>query len=300
MSLASITAVSPDGTTRASFAPDANMICHSLRLDGTERLSQRRGLERYAEQGSTMGVPLLFPWANRLGRRSFSVAGREIELPRDPARVHEDGDGTPLHGLTPSLMRWGEAVTEPGRASARLSWTSPELLELFPFAHELDFTAELAPGELTIALAVRAVHGDPVPVAFGFHPYLQLVGAPREAWSIELPPCRALELDARMLPTGATRPAPDGPLALAERGYDDAFALEADGGRFTARAGERSLSVELLEGFPFAQIFSPPGTDFVCFEPMSAPANALVSGEGLTVLQPGEAHRARFRIRVNG
>ena len=30
-----------------------------------------------------------------------------------------------------------------------------------------------------------------------------------------------------------------------------------------------------------AQIFSPPGAPFVCFEPMTAPANALRSGDGL-------------------
>ncbi len=299
VSLVPVTAQSADGTTAASFVPEANMVCSSLLVGGSERLSQRRGLEAYAEQGSTMGVPLLLPWANRLGRRSFRVAGRQVSLPHDPARVHEDGDGTPLHGLTPSLMRWSEVSIEPAGVSAHLRWTSAELLELFPFAHELSYVAELAPNALTVTLTVRADHGDPVPVAFGFHPYLRLGDSARAEWTIELPPCRQLELDERMLPTGATRPSPPGPVSLGDRGFDDAFALEEPAGRFLARAGGRCLSVELMEGFPFAQIFSPPGADFVCFEPMSAPANGLVSGEGLSVLEPGEERRSRFRITVS-
>ena len=37
---------------------------------------------------------------------------------------------------------------------------------------------------------------------------------------------------------------------------------------------------------------------FICFEPMTAPANALRSGMGLRVLAPGERYRARFGVRV--
>jgi galactose mutarotase-like enzyme len=247
-----------------------------------------------------MGIPLLLPWANRLGSRSFRVAGREVTLPRDPARVHEDGEGTPLHGVIPSLMRWQPAQADDARASARLDWTDPALLALFPFPHTLRYEAELAARALSVTITVSATHGESVPVAFGLHPYLRLVGAPRERWTVELPPCEQLELGDRMLPTGGRLPAPAGRLTLAERSFDDAFALTEHGGRFTARAGETRLSVELLEGFPFAQVFSPPEADFVCFEPMVSPTNALVSGEGLRVLAPGEVHTASLRLSVGG
>ena len=53
-----------------------------------------------------------------------------------------------------------------------------------------------------------------------------------------------------------------------------------------------------LSGYPAAQVFSPRGAQFVCFEPMTAPANALRSGDGLRRVAPGAAFTAVFRIDV--
>ena len=64
----------------AAFVPDLNMIGCSLEHRGEELLGQRGGLAAYAERGSSMGIPLLHPWANRLdaaaGRASTSSATR--------------------------------------------------------------------------------------------------------------------------------------------------------------------------------------------------------------------------------
>ena len=46
-------------------------------------------------------------------------------------------------------------------------------------------------------------------------------------------------------------------------------------------------------------MFAPPGTNYICFEPMTAPANALNSGDGLHVIAPGEDYRTSFRVRVS-
>ena len=58
------------------------------------------------------------------------------------------------------------------------------------------------------------------------------------------------------------------------------------------------LAVTVEEGYPFAQVYSPPGAGFVCFEPMTAPTNALVTGSGLRFARPDEPFRARFEIAV--
>jgi aldose 1-epimerase len=44
----------------------------------------------------------------------------------------------------------------------------------------------------------------------------------------------------------------------------------------------------------------PPDQDFICFEPMTAPTNALVNGEGLALVAPGERYRAAFRVSISG
>ena len=51
-------------------------------------------------------------------------------------------------------------------------------------------------------------------------------------------------------------------------------------------------------GYPCAQVFAPAAGQFICFEPMTAPANALRSGDGLRLVQPGERFTAAFSVAV--
>jgi aldose 1-epimerase len=45
-------------------------------------------------------------------------------------------------------------------------------------------------------------------------------------------------------------------------------------------------------------VFAPPGRDLVCFEPMTAPVNALASGRELRWAAPGHKFRAAFALAV--
>jgi aldose 1-epimerase len=45
-------------------------------------------------------------------------------------------------------------------------------------------------------------------------------------------------------------------------------------------------------------VFSPRGKDFICFESMTAPTNALRSGVGLRRVAPGDTFSATFSISV--
>ncbi len=85
---------------------------------------------------------------------------------------------------------------------------------------------------------------------------------------------------------------------LAQRGFDDGYDSLAQPARFALTAGSRRLELEFLEGYPCAQVYAPPARQLLCFEPMTAPANALRSGAGLRVLEPGESYRATFAVSV--
>src|SRR5262249_45422199 len=102
----SITLTSADGSTTAEFVPAANMLCCSFAVDGDELLDRRRGVRAYAEQGKTMGVPLLYPWANRLEGFGYRAAGKEVALSDEDARIPRDDNGLPIHGVLPGLLRW--------------------------------------------------------------------------------------------------------------------------------------------------------------------------------------------------
>jgi galactose mutarotase-like enzyme len=249
-----------------------------------------------------MGIPLLYPWANRLAGFDYGVAGRTIELPSDPARIALDEHGLPIHGVIGGRLAWelARASGPPAQSlNGRLSWSEsrPELFEVFPFRHDLRYEARLGGGRLEVQITVHACGADPVPVAFGFHPYLSLADAARERWLIELPAMRHLALDDQQIPLGPGQAHDAQRFELSAREFDDGFDAVSEPARFSATA-ERRIELEFLEGYPCAQVFAPRASQFICFEPMTAPTNALRSGEGLKLLDPGEWYTARFSVSV--
>jgi galactose mutarotase-like enzyme len=283
------------------------MVCCSLEHQGDELLDFGKGLEAYAERGSTMGIPLLYPWANRLDGFEYEAAGKSVAFPDDRALTHADPNGLSIHGAIPGLMRWEpEERAAESMLSARLRWrspsasvsASPELGRLYPFDHEARLEIAIGPGALEVATIVRAAGEDRVPVSFGYHPYLRPAADARAGWRVKLPPgLERLALDSRMIPTGEREPVSETDLELADSSWDDGFAVASQPARFEVSSPSgRGIALELLEGYPFAQIYAPPGHDFICMEPMTAPTNALRSGDGLMVLAPGEEYRAAFRV----
>jgi len=282
---------------RAAFAPNVGMVGCSLTHRGEELLGQRDGLAGYRERGSTFGIPLLYPWANRLGAYEYSAGGRAVELARDSIKL--DPNGLPIHGLLAAYPGWEVSEADTRSLVARLDWAAdPRLMAGFPWPHELRLEVELSGGELTVATSVAPATDDPVPVSFGWHPYLRLPGVPRPEWRVELPVRARAELDERGLPTGAVEAVAPPPGPLGDRSYDDLFPELASPAVFALEGGDRRIEVELLEGYPLAQVYAPPGQELICFEPMTAPTNALVTGGGLRWAPAGEGFRATFRIRV--
>jgi aldose 1-epimerase len=288
----------------AEFVPGAGMLCCSLRHRGEELLAQNAGVAAYAQQGKTMGIPLLYPWANRLADFDYAVAGRAVRVPHDPGRVRVDANGLPIHGVIGGRMGWELTHAGEGAASslaARLSWSDsrPELFDVFPFRHELLYEARLHDGRLEIEVTVDACGKDAVPVSFGFHPYLSPPGDTRERWLIELPAMRALALDAQQIPIGPAQALASQRFELDAREFDDGFDTVPEPARFSVAGGTRRIELTFLQGYPCAQVFAPSAGQFICFEPMTAPANALRGGEGLRVLAPGERLTARFSVAVS-
>jgi aldose 1-epimerase len=281
------------GGLEAAFAPGAGMVCCSLRHEGEELLTQRDGLDAYAAKGTTMGIPLLYPWANRLGGWSYAACGREVSLEGTPVKA-DAGSGLPIHGVLP--RRW-EVVSAAGgsRVTAELV-PDDGFRAAFPFPHTVRLEASLSGRRLEIATTVEALDG-PVPVAFGFHPYVTLPGVARADYAVELPAMRRLELDERKLPAGGGEAVPAFSGPLGERTFDDGFDGLPDGAAFAVSGGGRRVEVRFEAGFGCAQLFAPPGKALICFEPMTAPADALRAG-GFPVAVPGEPHRARFSVTV--
>ena len=294
-----------DRDLRVAFAPGAGMVGYSLTHAGDELLGQRGGLAAYRDRGSSFGIPILHPWANRLSGPSYSVGGRNVDLDPERSPLHLDPGGLPIHGLLAGSPHWQVVGRTPGNGRAavatRLDYSAhEELAAAFPYPHELHVQAELTDDTLTVATIVLPTGDSAVPLSFGWHPYLRLPGVPRSDWRVELPVRRRAVLDERGLPTGETEPVTIEPGPLGDRTYDDHFVELDQPAVFAIEGGGRRVELELGQGYPYAQVFAPLGQEepYVCFEPMTAPVNALVSGEGLRSVSPGGSFRAEFRVRV--
>jgi galactose mutarotase-like enzyme len=293
----------PRGDLVARFAVGAGMVGCSLRHGGDELLGIGGGLPAYLDDGAVFGIPLLYPWANRLGGWSYEVAGRAVQL--DPASplLHGEEHCLPIHGALAATAAWvltGQGEDEDGAwLVGELDFAAhPELLAVFPFPHRLELAIRVGRDALGVATTVIADRGSPVPLSFGFHPYLALPGVARERWQVSLPAREKLLLDERQLPTGASRPRPAAHFVLGERTFDDLFAVPASPTRFSVAGGGRRVTVELRSGYPYAQIFAPPDAAVICFEPMTASIDALRSHDGLRVVPPGAAAKAVFTLAV--
>ena len=194
------------GDLEAVFLPGHGMLGASLRHEGVELLGRVENLSAAAASGSTAGIPLLYPWANRLAGFSYQTAGRKVTLDPSSPLLHFDASGLPMHGVPWSLLVWELTEARQDFLAARLDWTRSDLLEVFPFHHRLEMATTLRSDRLSIETTLLAGPDGPVPVSFGFHPYFGLPNIPRAQWRLELPAMRKLVLDGRGLPTGEERP----------------------------------------------------------------------------------------------
>ncbi|MDA0181601.1 aldose 1-epimerase [Solirubrobacter phytolaccae] len=260
----------------------------SLRHDGEELLGDVTA--HVPDRPWARGIPLLHPWANRLGGFAYMFDGTPVEL--DPADLYLEEHGLPLHGLRRAVTGWALTEHTDTRAAAA---HRVEGFAGFPFDHEIAQTAELDARRLTITTTIRA--GErPVPIAFGHHPFFQLPGVPRAEWALTLPVAERIVVDANLIPTGERTPAGalDGPLG--DRTFDDGYTYGGTGA-FVLEGGGRRIEVAFEDGYAYAQVFAPAIADIVCFEPMTAPADALRHGPDS--VPSGGTFSARFSVTID-
>ncbi|HEY6759887.1 MAG TPA: aldose 1-epimerase [Baekduia sp.] len=267
---------------------------------GREVLGRLGGLEAYAARGATFGIPFLHPWANRLGGFSYSAAGRDVALGADTPGLRVEEHGLPIHGLLAASRRWSVEEASEQTLRARLEWGGEEdaAFPAFPFPHELEMAVEQGETALRVSVTLTPTGDVGVPVSFGFHPYFQLpdVGT-GDRLVLRTGAMSRLELDERGIPTGAREPFAPREIAIADEHLDTAFTDLGEQPSFTLTRGDHALTVRFLEGYTHLQLFTPPGGDVVAIEPMTAPTNALRSGDGLRLAT--SPFRATFEVDVS-
>jgi aldose 1-epimerase len=283
------------GELSATFLPSLGMTGVSMRCNGREHLALPGGLAAL-RRGSTLGLPLLAPWANRLSEWHYRVGDVEVDLAGLPLRT--DGNGLPIHGLLVGRPGWRveRCTTRGGRAGvhAAIELDDPA----FPFPHRVEVTATAVDRRLTVDTTIVPTAQRAVPVAFGWHPYLRLPGTPRRRWRLRLPDRTHITLDDRGIPTGSEVTERREADPIGRRTFDDLYVLDADR-HLALESDDCSISMCPGEGYQYAQVWVPRGRPYAALEPMTSRTNSLVDGTA-PLVAPGEASTASFTLAVEG
>ncbi len=250
---------------------------------------------------------LLVPWPNRVRDGRFSHDGRDLQLPlSEPAR----------HNASHGLVRWvawtterhtADSVSLRYRLMAQTGW---------PWLLDLRVEYALTPDGLTVTQSATNRASESAPYAAGAHPYLCVGDGPVDDLELTLPAGRRFLCDDRLLPVGS-EPVIGTPYdfrsarLLGDTALDDGFTdlVRDEHGRATTvlRDPGTGAGVELWvdEAWTCLQVFTADGVPrtarrSIAVEPMTAPADALNSGEGLVVLDPGRVHTGSWGIRIAG
>ncbi|MCB9413073.1 MAG: aldose 1-epimerase [Actinobacteria bacterium] len=296
------TLVGVEAELEVSFVPDAGMVGCSLRSTGRQLLGGRQGIAAYVEQGKTFGIPLLAPWANRLGSDVYTAAGVTVDVAGTPG-MHRDGNGYPIHGLLAGSGGWRvvefEATSDDARLTAELDFDvhRPEF-QGFPYPHLLRVGVRLVGHEVHVRTEITPTAELAVPIAFGWHPYFVIPDLPRGQWQLTLPFTRRAELNDHNLPTGEVLDWSWDSGPLGQRTVDDLFVDVPEGAHGTLAGGGCSIQLEYLEGYPYGVAFAPASDDVVAIEPMTAPTDPFAGVFPRRVVEPGDTYAATFVIRV--
>ncbi len=302
--------------TEVTIVPGIGNTAFEMKVEGKNVLwfpEMRLGEWKTAQV--TSAIPLLWPWANRLDGEAFWANGRQYRLNPGLGNLRRDQAGLPIHGVLYFSDAWQVSSVSAGRDSAqavsRLEfWRKPDLMAQFPFAHTLTMTHRLSGGVLEVELRIENHAQEPMPVAVGFHPFFRIHDSPRAEWRLHIPARTQYELDARMIPTGKTLPAayadpqPIGSLTMDDELTDLIRGPDGRAAFWVAGKHER-ITVEFGPRYTVATVFTPPGKEAVCIEPMAAITNAFnLAHRGIykemQSIPPGGEWKESFWIRPEG
>ena len=299
--------------SEATFVPGLGFACVSFRV-GTltgawSVLAEPPDDAALRQQATRYGIPILFPWPNRIRDGLFSFGGQQYQLARPPGQAHAS------HGyarLWPWTLEAAEAHDD--RAFCRASVTiHGDASGGWPFPAQLLVEYSLTGSTLTLRAEATNVGDKPMPVGFGIHPWFPVPlgqDGDRDRCELRLPANAFWVLD-ELITTGERRPVDEAFdarqwRALADTYLDDVYTdLTLDDGWFAADvrdpASGRQVTVRSESVFREHVVYAPANRSVICLEPYTCPTDAFnLQSQGIdagvVILDPGERWSGRVEI----
>lgn len=228
----------------------------------------------------------LVPYSNRIAHRQFDWQGQTVALSEAAAQ----GGPHAIHGV--GVLRPWRVVSQSASAAA---WTLSHAADgLWPFAFEATQRASLTADTLSLHLDIVNTSDVAQPAGLGWHPYFPL----RSSSHLRAAVAARWDNDHIMLPV-ARVPVAGLDADVATLALDNCF--EGWDGR--AQIDDDRFSLRLQSSLGHLVVYTPPGRDFFCVEPVSHRNDAFHAADpaahGLRTLQPGERFEASFTLHVS-
>ncbi|MBI1310173.1 aldose 1-epimerase [bacterium] len=303
-----LTLTSPDSASTASICIERGFNCFAFQADaGAGRLvdviDSQPGFETGEGRVSGNGIPILFPFPNRIRGGRFSWRGQEFELP--DSLVGYDNTGNAIHGFV--IDRPWRAVdqgTSFATGEFQLSVDARDRRALWPADFIIRVRYELSRGTLRSVFQIINPDTVALPWGLGTHSYFKLPLSSTSQASkclLSAPVTQQWSLD-ECLPSGE-KSAIDPELTLDEgiyfgsRRFDDVFSgVPEDIVECSVMDEAAGLQVVQRNPGSFRElvIYTPPNRDAVCFEPYTCVTDAVNLQQqgvdaGWQTLGPGES-----------
>lgn len=271
------------GPMTAEIWPDLGGNCVRWHHTGVGELLYAPPMEELIHRPTRGGIPVLFPFPNRIRDGHFHWAGRDYHVPKN-----DSTQTNAIHGFV-CRSAW-EVVRHSSDAAGALAVLRirgrdcvDDVHSFWPADWVLDVHWMLRDQGIDISIVVTNSDDRPLPMGFGLHPYLQTTSG---SDYLTVPAAARWELDAG-LPTGRVLPVADSfDLRSAKRvaalTLDDVYTQvesTCDDGRRSLGTLERSddwtIAVKGSEQFREVVVFTPPHRQAVCIEPYTCPTDAV-------------------------
>lgn len=285
-----------------SIIPELGGRVHEICLRKGEELFQVLDNEKdpnaFKEERWYRGV-ILVPFPNRVRDGEYEFLSEKYLLEKNMP-----GEGHAIHGImyNKKFTLANNGPSDSGEIMLRHEYDGSDAG--YPFPCIVTYTFNISGKGFRCTVTVENKGSTALPLGVGWHPYFTL-GCPVDELLLQTPKVGTLFVDERMIPTGETEEMSDyvTPEQIYDTNFDTGFVIEEDEGVSRTRITNttKSVSLELWqsEEFPYVQIFTPPGRESVALEPMTCPADAFNSKEGLIELAPGGTWSGNFGVMLS-
>ena len=291
-----------------------NCFSYNFNVDGEkiDILEPPPSLTTLKQRASGYGIPILFPFPNRISEGKFTFEGQNYQFD-----VPEPGANS-IHGLVlnrPWKVEKAEATEENGAQliSSIKCADFPDAIRQYPFPFNLQVTYTLKNGVLSMVTDIKNLGQRNMPMGYGIHPYFRVPlskTSSSQDCQIKLPVRKYWELK-NFLPTGRILDASgkynlkDG-ISAAGLSFDDVFTdlVLTDGISRCVIDDQRAQMRMILESdsiFREMVVYTPPGRPAICFEPYTCPTDAINLHQrgmdvGIIILKPGESISCTVKV----